>query len=161
MTGKNLLALAVALILSFSSASAGAKTPPRRFGVGVVLGEPSGITAKYWLSGSHALDFGLAYSTGNSVLLYSDYLWHFFEVIKEEGSFFRQLSLYAGVGGFFGLTDAKAGSKARLGLRIPLGAEWRPKNPPLGVFVEIAPGIRLAPDTSASIHGGIGVRYFF
>ena len=49
------------------------------FGLGVVLGEPTGISAKYWLTSGGALDFGLGYSftSSNSVFdFYADYVFH-------------------------------------------------------------------------------------
>jgi len=40
----------------------GAWAEGRNFGVGVVLGDPTGFTAKYWTSSTTALDFGLGWS---------------------------------------------------------------------------------------------------
>src|SRR5690242_4684738 len=49
----------------------------RPLGLGVMLGEPTGLNAKYWLSDTRALQFGLAYSFGNYMALLGDYLFHF------------------------------------------------------------------------------------
>jgi len=49
------------------------------FGLGVVLGEPTGISAKFWLTPGTALDFGLGYSftSSNSVFdFYADYVFY-------------------------------------------------------------------------------------
>lgn len=40
----------------------GAWAEGRNFGLGVVLGDPTGFTAKYWTSSTTALDFGLGWS---------------------------------------------------------------------------------------------------
>jgi hypothetical protein len=48
-----------------------------------------------------------------------------------------------------------------LGMRIPFGLEWRPSEAPLGVFVELAPGLTLIPGTSSFFQGDIGIRYYF
>jgi hypothetical protein len=34
----------------------------RKFGLGFMLGDPTGITGKYWVSGTNALDFGLGFT---------------------------------------------------------------------------------------------------
>jgi hypothetical protein len=49
---------AVVTIVLFIFASV-AIAQERRFGLGVILGEPTGISAKLWISPVNALDFGL------------------------------------------------------------------------------------------------------
>ncbi len=39
--------------------------PAKQFGLGIVLGSPTGLSAKYWLSQERALDFALAWGWGN------------------------------------------------------------------------------------------------
>jgi hypothetical protein len=36
----------------------------RNFGLGVIVGEPTGLSAKLWTSNTGALDFGLGWSIG-------------------------------------------------------------------------------------------------
>ena len=33
----------------------------RKFGLGVVIGDPTGLTAKWWIAPTNALDFGLGF----------------------------------------------------------------------------------------------------
>ncbi len=40
----------------------GAVAQDRDFGIGVIIGEPTGISAKLWTSPVNALDFGLGWS---------------------------------------------------------------------------------------------------
>ena len=64
---------------SFSSTSAyrpSASAESGNFGLGLMLGEPSGLTGKYWLSDTHAVDGALSFSFGNYTALLSDFLWH-------------------------------------------------------------------------------------
>src|SRR4051812_39029280 len=87
--------LALSMILGFALTTGGtADARPRphgfggkrfeankTFGLGLELGEPSGINGKYFLSGSNAIDFGLGYIyrhyyAGDGLNLYADYLWH-------------------------------------------------------------------------------------
>jgi hypothetical protein len=142
-----------------------------QFGLGVVLGEPTGLSAKYWLNSNQAVDFGLAYSFNDFVYIFADYLFHFPHAFGASTEFVSQLNPYVGIGGvFLGSTVSNrndnryftsGGSSAGLGLRLPLGIEWRPARPPLGIFVELVPGIGIIPSTFGFFEGGIGVRYYF
>ena len=161
----------LALIFIFLGSSL-AYASDKKLGLGIIIGEPTGFTPKYWLSPRTAVDFGLTYSFGDYFLIYSDYLYHWLGAIPAKERFFKELSLYIGGGGvlFVGSSTARADrrgftnngvSSIGLGMRIPLGAEWRPKDPPIGVFVELAPGLGIAPAVYAFLQGGIGMRWYF
>ncbi len=142
-------------------------------GLGIILGEPSGFTGKVLIQNNHAIDFGVAYSFGDYVLIYADYLfqWPGAFRLKTGEKFFEQLVPYVGVGvealiatsgpgvsrTYWGSRSASVGA----GVRIPLGIEWLPGDPPLGIFLEIAPGIGFIPLTYVFFQGGIGARYYF
>jgi len=87
------------------------------FGLGVVLGEPTGISAKYWLSSGTALDFGLGYSFTSSKSLfdfYADYVFHSSDMINSTENFV----VYYGPGARLKI---KENSDSRLGLLTGLG----------------------------------------
>lgn len=125
------------------------------FGLGIILGEPTGISAKGWVSGKNAVDVGLAWSfrRKGSFHLHADYLWHFTDVIKSSERFV----LYAGLGGRL----AVGRGDGIVGMRLSGGFTWWPRGVPLDIFLEIAPILDLAPATELSANGGIGVRYYF
>ena len=65
------------------------------FGMGIILGEPTGLSAKLWTSKVNAFDFGLGVAVGGDRLKYKgsynnesrihfhmDYLWHSFNAIQ-------------------------------------------------------------------------------
>jgi hypothetical protein len=166
---KRLLVVVVGMLCLSSSAWA---TPSSgKFGLGVVFGEPTGLVAKYWTGHRSAFDFGLAYSFGSYVAVYSDYLYHFPGSIHAREAFFNQLVPYVGIGAtaFFAgggtTTDGKKqfdkGATAGIGARIPLGIEWLPPKAPIGVFLELVPGVGLVPGVYGFLEGGLGVRYYF
>lgn len=169
LTGAVLIYLALRLfgMCDARAAQNGSKTT----GVGVILGSPTGLTAKFWSASDQAIDAGLAYSFSEFMLIYGDYLFHFPGLFGSSTQFVRELKPYFGVGGaFFFSTDGSGGRKRRysddstsagLGLRVPFGAEWLPATAPLGVFLELVPGVGLAPGTTAFLDGGVGVRYYF
>jgi len=53
---------AIALLLFFTVQ--GSVAQERGFGLGVIIGEPTGISAKLWTSPVNAFDFGLGWSIG-------------------------------------------------------------------------------------------------
>jgi len=129
------------------------------FGVGAILGQPYGLSAKVWLPDPTALDFAVGWSlTGSWLYFHTTYLYHFYNVIPEP-----HMSLYLGLGGmveFLGQppqgTDK---SRWRLGPRLSGGIEFLYR--PVGVFFELGPVLDLYPATSLDMTGGFGVRLFF
>ena len=126
-----------------------------RLGLGAMLGEPSGLSGKYWTGPRTAIDGGVAWSTNanNDFHLHMDYLIHDFRSLSvEKGS----LPLYYGIGG-----RIKFDNETRLGVRAPVGLAYMFANSPLDLFVEIAPILDLAPATELEFNGAFGIRYFF
>lgn len=170
-----IMALGLTATLSSTPTHAAApKYAPRteyNNGAGIVLGEPSGFTAKLWQDKEHAIDLGLAFSFSSFMLIYGDYLWHFHSMMSNSSQFSSELNPYAGLGAavFFSTdssrTDKKYftdnGNSVGIGFRIPLGMEWRPVRSQLGVFLEVVPGVGFIPSSFGFITGGIGARYYF
>jgi hypothetical protein len=135
----------------------------RTWELGVILGEPTGLSAKYWTTPNTAIDFGAAWSfeKDGNFHLHCDYLYHNFDIFKvDEGS----LPLYFGIGGRVRFEDddpLDEHSGTRVGLRMVLGLEYLVAQYPMSVFFEIAPIVDLAPKTEGSMNGGLGIRYVF
>jgi hypothetical protein len=146
-------------------------TPPSKSSLGIILGEPSGLTGKFWTAQDRAIDAGLAFSFNSFFLVYSDYLFHFYGSIPHSDRFMRTLDPYVGVGGEFFFSEGghasgnhyfdTSDSSFGLGIRVPLGAEWFIPRAPLGIFVELVPGLGVIPGTFGFLQGGIGARYYF
>jgi len=127
------------------------------FGVGIILGEPTGLSGKYWLSNRTAVDAGLAWSfvRGSSLHIHGDYLWHIFDALKAED---ETIPLYVGLGGRLKFGDRDNG---RFGVRVVGGIDFMVYTVPLDIFLEIAPIMDLVPATQLGLNGGIGARFFF
>lgn len=126
------------------------------FGLGIIIGEPTGLSAKYWTSESNAFDFGLGYSFSpkNSRLhLHADYLFHLRLTNTSE-----KFSLYYGPGVRI---KTREDDDSVLGIRGALGITWIPRNTPLDFFFEVVPVFTLIPATSFDINAGLGARYYF
>jgi hypothetical protein len=125
------------------------------FGLGVILGEPTGLSAKYWLTEKTAVDGGVAWSMYDQGALHvhADFLMHSFNLIHVSKG---KLPLYFGLGARLKLSD-----DTQLGVRIPFGLAYLVDGAPLDIFLEIVPILDLIPATSFNMNGAVGIRYFF
>ena len=127
------------------------------FGLGAMLGEPTGFSGKYWINETNAADFGLAYSfigSHSSVSLHADYLYHVEDVIKSN----YRLPLYYGFGARIRFVNNADNS---FGARGVIGLVWMHDTLPIDVFGELAPVFNLLPSTSLNFDAAIGARYYF
>jgi hypothetical protein len=139
------------------------------FGIGVIVGEPTGLSAKKWLSDTTAIDAAAAWSFSdfNSFQIHVDYLWHNYDLIKTK-ELPGQISVYYGVGGRIKLKGSNDGKgnetkdeDARLGVRVPVGLSYTFKENPVELFAEVVPLLDVVPETKLGIGAGIGARYYF
>jgi hypothetical protein len=127
----------------------------RGTGVGIILGEPTGFSAKHWLSSTSAIDGAIAWSfiDGGAFHIHADYLLHSFRLIYvPEG----KLPFYYGIGG-----RLKTSDEARLGVRVPLGLAYIFQTAPVDIFLEVVPILDFIPKTDFRINAALGARYYF
>ncbi len=150
---RNLL-VCLNLLLVFCLVSPG-KTAQRGLGLGIILGEPTGVSMKTWLNNNNAIDGALAWSFGNedAFHLHFDYLVHKWNAIRIDRN---SIPFYYGIGGRF-----KFENDSRFGVRFPLGITLFVKEAPIDLFLEIVPILDLAPETDFDINAAIGARYYF
>ena len=146
---KTFLISALLLIINFTNAQ------NRNFGLGIILGEPTGISAKLVTNRVNAFDFAAAWSFKDQghLLLQADYIWHNFELIQVPSG---RLPLYYGIGGRVIFSNDPL-----VGIRIPVGLDYQFEREPIDIFVEIVPILDIVPATKFNIGGGIGVRFWF
>ena len=128
-----------------------------RFGLGLMLGEPTGVNAKYFIDKYNAITGGFGWSlTGDHDFhLQADYLYHVYTLIHTDSG---EAPVYFGVGARVLFRDNKDN---KAGIRIPVGVDYIFANSPFDVFVEIVPVVDLSPDTDFDLEGVIGARFFF
>jgi hypothetical protein len=152
--------LAALLVVTFGLSFAAAA--PEGIGLGFIGGEPSGLSAKKWLSDRTAFDAALAWSYwGYGALhIHADFLWHTKNMIQDANGF---LPLYIGVGGRVKLANdvSETQHPLRVGVRIPLGAEYVFTMLPVGVFLEVVPIFNVVPNTAFDWNSAAGIRYYF
>ena len=158
--------LAVAAILLLSPAANAQGPEGRTFGLGLCLGEPAGVTAKYWLDSNHAVDaaVGWGYFPHQGLSIYADYLYNLYTLV-DAGSVPFDLLFYFGVGGKVGFWQHKDRDKGGIGIgvRVPFGLTMVFTSAPFDVFFEITPSIGFgAPDPVwFDLDGCIGGRFYF
>jgi len=156
-------AIVYALLVVILLASTPAIAEGGNFGLGIILGSPTGITGKYMFTESHALDADLAWD-----FLYGgfagtvDYLFHFRNVLNSSTV---GMKFYLGPGGMVGTRNVGKGSdkKTRLAVaaRGTAGLSFMFTKVPIELFIDGSPGMWLIPYTRFYLSGGLGFRYFF
>jgi hypothetical protein len=134
-----------------------------RLGVGVILGEPTGLSMKYWLNDTNAIDGAAAWSFSDrtSFQLHGDYLWHDYDLIDPAGLDGR-LPVYYGVGARLRFHEHRRNSNRTVfGIRVPVGISYLFADAPFDLFGEIVPILDVAPDTRVRLNGAVGARFYF
>lgn len=150
----SLIASLTAVLLLYIAFTPSALAQQRPLGVGLILGDPTGISFKYWKSRGNAYDAGATWSldADDAFQLHGDYLWHNFDLTGEE-----RTPVYYGLGARLRL----GGDQAGLGARLPIGITHILTQEPIDIFFEVAPVISVLPDPGLDLEAGVGVRYYF
>ena len=148
---KNLSYLIFIVIVSASFIQAQNKG----FGLGIIVGEPTGVSLKYWTSSSTAFDGAVAWSfiDGGALDIHADYILHSFHLIPVASG---SLPFYYGIGARIKFLDDPG-----FGVRVPVGLAYLFSDAPIDIFFEIVPILDLTPKTDFKINAAIGGRYFF
>lgn len=178
MQSKNFATiLAFAAVLAGVCSNASARPRPagrandfeanKTFGLGLMIGAPTGLSGKYYIASDRAIDFGVGgiryYRARDGLHLHIDHLWHPASLVKARAF---ELPLYVGLGARAFLFDDGAGDRAMaLGARVPFGIAFDFNRVPLDIFFEFA----IVVDFLLSYHddfgidgnGSIGIRYYF
>ncbi|HXK50800.1 MAG TPA: hypothetical protein PKW56_10080 [Clostridiales bacterium] len=126
--------------------------------LGIILGEPTGISFRSWTGSSNALDIqaGWSFNTkkDDHFDLHGAYLFGRKSDIRIEG---YRLPWYFGPGGRIKFGE----DEVVLGFKFPFGLYYKFRTAPFSAFFEIAPGMNITPSTDFDIMGGLGFRYIF
>jgi len=151
----------------------------RNFGVGFQIGEPTAITAKAFIGGPNAVDFGVGFGgwgygwcrnadgqeyrcddVNHNLSLHADYLYQ-----ENIINMTNRLDWYAGLGGrvimsAYGSNNLSHDVVAIA--RVPIGIAATFRRPDfLEAYLEIVPGIVVFPPAEFAIDFGLGVRAYF
>lgn len=150
-------ALLLGVLLSASASGQG-------LGVGIIAGDPTGVSVKKWLDNGNAIDGAAAWSfeDDDSFQLHADYLWHH-HVLSFSESLEGRMPLYCGIGGRLGFDEGRGrhGGDNHAGIRFPLGVTYLLERAPVDLFIEVVPVFDVAPSTDLELDAAIGFRYYF
>jgi hypothetical protein len=147
------------IVIVVSLCSTCAHSQDKGLGVGVIVGDPTGIDVKVWTTTSNALHFAVAWRPrdpflGTRVSFSGDYLRHSFDAIRSTERF----PVYYGIGG---VIASGGGADAVLGVRGVIGIDWLSRRAPVDIFLQVVPVLVLTPSTDLELGAGIGFRFFF
>jgi len=149
----------LALLLSSSALTS---TPSSGISIGIVIGDPTGLSLKFWGIGQNSalqVNIGGGGFIGLMDLGVSGSLL-FHALLTRE----TPINGYLGVGAFVGIKSNK-GQEAVFGILVPLGLEFIFTEVPLDLFIEIPPviGFTLEGNKIEPINRyltfGIGLRF--
>lgn len=133
-------------------------------GAGIILGEPTGITAKLYLQDDVAIQgaVGSAF-VGGGLQLHADYVFHPY-ILQTRPSFV--LPVYFGPGlRLIDYTNGRDDSSFAIGLRGVGGLLFDFREVPLDAFIEVAAVLeyefRDGKGGALLLNAGAGVRYYF
>lgn len=177
----------VAVASSLAAASAHAQSSSSPIGVGWQIGDPSGPTAKLWLSSSNALQATIGWRTSirdpvyiNGYYYYRPALSYGYASLDWVHQFRRVVSRsrtvavggYVGVGGGVGELPAgryydafghdyyvSGGTAAEV--RVPIGAHLALLRAHFELYAEIVPVVRIVPEPFPNVLADVGGRYYF
>ena len=138
-----------------------------KFGAGFVFGDPTGISWKYRINRTNAVDGAIGFSPFDRFRMHADYLWHSYPFHNEN------LALHYGMGAAigFGRTEyyVVRGRNALLfrddepgfAARGVFGLTYQIPRSPLETFVEVAPLFIFTSPAGLGLDAGLGLRFTF
>ncbi len=149
----------------------------KKFGIGGILGQPTGFTLKYHFTPNHALTaaVGFGWWGGTNFHTHVDYGYHF-DLTKPE-PFDLRMYVGGGVKFFYFPWDRynvydrycppndpychDNYGRVGIGIRAPVGITFNLNKIPLEIFGELAPGLAFLPWIYFFVDAAVGVRYYF
>jgi len=124
------------------------------FGLGFIIGNPTGISMKFWTKETDAVEVAVGWKKKETGL-HLDYLWHNFDLLPVKNGRFPV---------FYGLgigAKLKKDEDNEMGIRAIVGLEYLFSTVPLDFFLEIAPVLQLTPESKVKGEAALGFRFFF
>lgn len=155
-------ALSALLVTVATSSPAAAQERGRgKFGLGVVLGSPTGLSMEFRLASSSALHVAVGLEglndEGRDDDFYVHVVWKFYLAELARTPDFS-LPLYVGVGPYL----ANIGNdNIALGARGPVGIAFAFNSVPIDIFLEVALLLNVVEDVDVGVGAALGFHYFF
>jgi hypothetical protein len=135
------------------------------FGLGVVVGEPTGFSAKYWTRSDRALDFALGAS------FYSDFRFHGTYLYHIDAFNYQRVPLHYGIGisltgkgertVVLGRNTVTRRNELGLGPRGSLGISYILPSAPFDMFIELGATLFVIRPAGLELDLLVGTRFYF
>jgi hypothetical protein len=172
ITAVAAMTISIAIALAATATPAAAQEPGAvkgTFGVGLIIGEPTGVSAKLYLSDDTAVDGAVGSAVvGGGLQVHGDYLWHPW-ILETRDSFVLPVYLGPGVRVLQRELGRDGDDAFHIGVRAVVGVVFDFTEIPLDVFAEVA-GVadyRFGTDDedyngfALALNAGAGARYYF
>lgn len=135
----------------------------RAYGLGIVLGTPTGLSGTIHLSEKAVIASHAGWSFHGNRKFHATCTYQFmfpYAIRNERGVATKDVVPYLGVGGRLLLRETPDDeTEAHLGVRIGGGVEYYVEQ--FGFFLELFPVVDIAPETEMDWEGGLGARFYF
>lgn len=129
--------------------------------LGVVLGDPTGISGRFSVSPANSFEMAVAYSSSHyeGLHIHGTYLWDNARNFRTSAS---PLEMYYGLGvRLITINKGERDGSTAVGPRAPIGLLYKINNPNLEFFGEVSATVDITPKTDVDLDIGIGVRVRF
>ncbi len=134
------------------------------FGIGIQLGDPTGIIGRYKLSHENSIDGAIGTGSNDDLNIHVDYLWHQYDLFKLDRATFDG---YLGAGAR--IRDRNNDNNKNnndengtaFGPRGVAGFMYQFNKVRIEVFLELAVVVDITPATDGDVDLALGGRYFF
>ncbi|MFB6249862.1 MAG: hypothetical protein ABEL97_14975 [Salinibacter sp.] len=161
MSASRILSLLVlGLLLSATLSPAQAQRTTGSVGLGGQVGEPSGLSLKFYNESSPSYDFLAAWSlVDDNFFLNAHGLWNY-DIEAENVD--QDLEWFVGPGGFLIVNDSGPGNNGEivLGISGTIGLNFVVDRR-FELFAQVTPRIAVVEETGGDVGGGVGFRYYF
>jgi hypothetical protein len=153
---KLLSSLSSVVILAFFLSSSAQAGPA---GLGLILGDTTGVSFKYYMSKHTAFDLALGSPLGYYVYpgisVHGDLMWTDMVTPVEEGRWMYYL------GGGLGMASGQDMRNGEVDLRILTGMEYFFHRSKFAIFGELTPCVVFNYSPALSLHAALGGRFYF
>ena len=155
---------ALIVILAASPALADEGRDKGTFGAGIIIGEPTGVTAKLYVKDDQALQAAAGFAfIGGGIHVHVDYVFH--PLVLQSRDSFVLLAYIGPCARLIQYRDGRDASYVALGIRGVGGLLFDFKDNPLDAFVEAAGVLEYGFDDDEgfgpALNAAAGVRYYF
>ncbi len=129
-------------------------------GIGVMLGSPSGVTARTGFDKQNSISYGAGWNIidNKRFQVHADYLWTKPSFVNINETFF---DLYFGLGLGVRTNSGRADGELVFGPRLPVGVSYEFTDPNLELFLQTALNVGLIPSSDIYFDAAIGARFYF